>query len=126
MKKILMPSKELEVKYKTNEHGIICAHCGRNREESIPQGHKAYTGCDCPGHLKTLIRSFDEMPNLTQRLEDFEQWLENEPCQNTTMLSDGNEFSECIIHSNTQLKCPACRLRLVFFHCIYNAEAYER
>lgn len=61
---------------------------------------------------------FEDMlsPPLADRVRAFETWLETEPCQN-----DGG----CIIMSNSQRMCAPCRIKLRFFHCTYNAEAYE-
>ena len=57
------------------------------------------------------------LPNLARRVANFsEAWLEDEPCTN-----DGH----CVILSNSNRMCPACRLRLAFFHCVYNAEMYD-
>jgi hypothetical protein len=63
-------------------------------------------------------RDFEDMtdPSLADRIRAFEEILENEPCTN-----DGG----CIILSNSNRMCSACRLKLRFYHCTYNAEAYE-
>jgi hypothetical protein len=63
-------------------------------------------------------KEFEEMvePTLADRLRAFESWLAFEPCQN-----DGH----CYFMSVSRRMCSSCRLRLHFYHCIYNAEAYE-
>lgn len=110
------------------ERGICCAHCGCDRAwvtERHPKPY-AYISCDCPGHLKTIIVGFDEMPDLPQRIEDFEAWLENEPCTNISYAGSMSEgYSACMFYSNSRRMCPACRLRLHFFHSVYNADAYK-
>lgn len=68
------------------------------------------------------VKSFEEMvnPPLADRVRAFEQWLDVEPCTNLV-----NGLSACQILSASSQMCPACRLRLHFYHCTYNAEAYE-
>ena len=63
-------------------------------------------------------RCFEDMtdPPLADRLRAFEQYLDAEPCQND---------DHCIILSVSRSMCAPCRLRLHFYHCLYNAEAYE-
>ncbi len=71
-----------------------------------------------PTEDKRLTREFEDMlePPLADRLRAFEKVLDKEPCQ-----KDGG----CLIMSKTTTMCPACRLRLHFYHIFYNAEAYE-
>lgn len=105
---------DLIVRYPNGNDGeITCAHCGGTRDSA---SHVVYFSCDCPGHLKCLIIGFDEMPNLPERLNAFEDTLEAEPCQN---------HGGCLIISNSQRMCAPCRLRLTFFHTIYNWDAYN-
>lgn len=63
-------------------------------------------------------KEFEEMvePSLADRVRAFETWLVAEPCQHN---------GECIILSVSRRMCASCRLRLRFYHCVYNAEAYE-
>jgi hypothetical protein len=78
-------------------------------------------------------KEFEEMvePTLADRLRAFEVYLANEPCTYPNNELLWGELKRkpyeggCIVISNTRMMCPACRLRLHFFHCIYNAEAYE-
>lgn len=62
-------------------------------------------------------KDFEEMlePSLADRLRAFEKYLEHEPCQT----------GGCFIMSSTNRMCAPCRLRMHFYHCLYNAEAYE-
>lgn len=75
-------------------------------------------------------------PPLADRLRAFEVWLDAEPCTHpgnevvfARMRSEGREpptdFRGCEVISVSRRMCPACRLRLHFYHCLYNAEAYE-
>jgi hypothetical protein len=62
------------------------------------------------------------LPNLARRVDDFMEWLEAEPCANGQV---GDGYRSCAILSLTRTMCPACRLRLAFFHTVFNAGAYD-
>lgn len=76
------------------------------------------------------IENFEDMPNLAERIRAFEEHLEAEPCTNKVTMpdSDGNarEIDGCQILSQTTAMCPACRLRMSFFHLTHNWDAYHR
>ena len=65
-----------------------------------------------------ITMKFEEMtdPPLADRIRAFEAWLDSEPCQQDDI---------CEFISVSQRMCAPCRLRLHFYHCTYNAEAYE-
>lgn len=76
------------------------------------------------------------IPNLVKRVKNFLTILEDEPCTNphneeviARIREQGNEpdpkFRGCIILSNSNRMCPSCRLRLHFFHEVFNAGAYD-
>jgi hypothetical protein len=64
-------------------------------------------------------KEFEAMddPSLADRLRAFEDWLESMPCT--------HKRQSCIILSSLMQMCPTCRMKMHFFHCLYNAEAYE-
>jgi hypothetical protein len=78
-------------------------------------------------------KEFEEMgvPSLADRLRAFETYLATEPCRHPGNVETWGELERkpyeggCIIISMTRNMCPACRLRMYFYHCIYRAEAYE-
>jgi hypothetical protein len=67
-------------------------------------------------NLEDGRKVLDSLPNLPKRIHNFLDHLENEPC---------TAGGACLIISNSRRMCAACRLRLRFFHTVYNAEAYD-
>jgi hypothetical protein len=65
------------------------------------------------------------LPHLAERVADFEQALLQEPCTHPANEGMDEKINGCMIISNPRMMCPPCRLRLRFFHCVYNAEAYK-
>jgi hypothetical protein len=55
------------------------------------------------------------IPNLDKRVANFMVWLIEEPCTNG---------KHCSVMSNSRM-CPSCRLRLSFFHTVFNGGAYD-
>lgn len=78
-----------------------------------------------------FIENFEDMPNLAERVKNFEAILEEEPCTNMAEYQVGQyaetkHFSKCQVLSNSDQMCPACRLRLFFYHSTHNWDAYHR
>lgn len=72
------------------------------------------------------------LPNLDKRIKNFLEHLEREPCIHPGNVETWGElkryppdYGGCIVISNTRHMCPACRIRMSFFHTVYNAEAYD-
>lgn len=122
-----MSSADLQTPYRDGNPkrpGIVCAHCGYNQEDTVNE-RIAYISCGCPGHLKSLLVGFEEMRQFPDRVELFERHLEAEPCANMWTADNGKEYSACMVLSVMGQMCPACRLKLTFFHTIYNWESYH-
>jgi hypothetical protein len=68
--------------------------------------------------------TLEEMPDLADRVRDFQTWLGTEPCTHPGNKGLPPTIDGCLIISNSRRMCPACRIRLKFHHLIYNAEAY--
>lgn len=75
------------------------------------------------------------IPNLDKRIKNFLASLEEDPCTNphnaeviARIEAQGRSaegFRGCIVLSNSRSMCPACRLRLYFFHTVFNGGAYD-
>lgn len=63
------------------------------------------------------------IPNLDKRVKNFLAILEEEPCSHDMVRKIS--IRPCDVLSNSQAMCPACRLRLRFFHSVFNAGAYD-
>ena len=62
--------------------------------------------------------TIDEMPNVDVRLKLFERHLDEFPCE-------ADDPMRCMLSSSIKRMCTVCQVKMIYFHTIYNWDAYH-